>query len=113
MLRRCLYGFQNFGQPIFCTTLHSSWAQWNNVSKYNARTILTSGFIDCLFPITTAIIKFDLNCLQKVLLMEKDVKVEPGPMSNSTLDGYTVLARSNKQNPVNRLISFFHCYTLV
>ncbi|XP_021703082.1 protein timeless isoform X2 [Aedes aegypti] len=58
-----------------------------------------------LGPVEQSIIKFDLNCLQKVLLMEKDVKVEPGPMSNSTLDGYTVLARSNKQNPVNSFTS--------
>ncbi|XP_062705699.1 protein timeless isoform X5 [Aedes albopictus] len=54
-----------------------------------------------LGPVEQSIIKFDLNCLQKVLSMEKEVKVDPGLTSHNSLDSYTVLARSNKQIPVN------------
>lgn len=40
------------------------------------------------------------------------MKVDPGLTSHNSLDSYTVLARSNKQIPVNRLIVFLN-YNLI
>lgn len=54
-----------------------------------------------LGPVDQSITKFDLTNLEKVLSTEKQVKVEADPSSNNSLESYTVLARSNKQNPVN------------
>ncbi|XP_062548363.1 protein timeless isoform X2 [Armigeres subalbatus] len=58
-----------------------------------------------LGPVEQSIANFDLNCLQKVLSMEKQMKVEPGPMSDNSVESFTVLARSNKKIPVDSFAS--------
>lgn len=58
-----------------------------------------------LGPVEQSITKFDLTNLEKVLSMEKQVKVEPGLSTDTSPESYTVLARSNKQNPVNSFTS--------